>query len=72
MRLSIVMPSHNRLHLLKDAIETVRRQSVDDWDLAVFDNASTDPIREHVRSLGDPRIQYDRSETFLPVTDSWN
>jgi glycosyltransferase involved in cell wall biosynthesis len=72
MRLSIVMPSHNRLHLLKDAIETVRRQSVDDWRLAVFDNASTDPIREHIRSLEDPRIRYDRSDKFLPVTDSWN
>jgi len=72
MRLSVVMPSHNRLHLLKDAIETLRRQSVDDWHLAVFDNASTDPIREHVESLGDARIRYDRSDRFLPVTDSWN
>jgi glycosyltransferase involved in cell wall biosynthesis len=72
MRLSVVMPCHNRLHLLRDAIETVRLQSIDDWQLVVFDNASSDPIREHVASLDDPRIVFDRSDVFLPVTESWN
>jgi glycosyltransferase involved in cell wall biosynthesis len=72
MLLSIVMPCHNRLHLLKDAIETVRLQSVTNWQLVVFDNCSSDPIREHVASLQDPRIKFERSEEFLPVTESWN
>ena len=72
MRFSVVMPTHNRLHLLRDAIETVRRQDFADWELVVFDNASRDPIREHVQSLRDERIRYCRSDEFLPVSSSWN
>jgi glycosyltransferase involved in cell wall biosynthesis len=72
MRFSVVMPTHNRLHLLRDAIETVRRQDFADWELVVFDNASRDPIREHVQSLRDDRVRYDRSDEFLPVSSSWN
>ena len=72
MRFSVVMPTHNRLHLLRDAIETVRRQDFADWELVVFDNASRDPIREHVQSLRDERIRYFRSDEFLPVSSSWN
>jgi len=72
MRFSVVMPIHNRLHLLQDAIETIRRQDYPEWEVVVFDNASRDPIREHVASLNDARIRYARSDAFLPVTSSWN
>ena len=72
MRFSVVIPTHNRLHLLRDALETVRRQRYPDWEVVVFDNASSDPIGEHVTSLDDKRIRYARSEEFLPVTSSWN
>jgi glycosyltransferase involved in cell wall biosynthesis len=71
MKFSVVIPTHNRLHLLRSAIETVRRQ-VGDWEVVVFDNASRGPVGEHVRSLGDPRVRCDRSNEFLPVTESWN
>ena len=72
MKFSVVIPTHNRLDLLKDAIETVRRQDDGDWELVVFDNASTDDIAGHVAGLSDKRIRYARSDEFLPVTDSWN
>ena len=72
MRFSVVIPTHNRLHLLRDALETIRRQAYSDWEVVVFDNASRDPIREHVTSLDDSRFRYARSDEFLPVTSSWN
>jgi len=72
MKFSIVIPTHNRLDLLRDAIETVVRQDYDDWDLVVFDNASTDDIAGHVAGLADKRIRCVRSDEFLPVTASWN
>jgi glycosyltransferase involved in cell wall biosynthesis len=72
MLFSVVIPTHNRLHLLRDAIETVQRQKWGNWELVVFDNASSDPVRDHVEKLKDHRIRYDRSDEFLPVTDSWN
>lgn len=72
MRFSVVIPTHNRLHLLRDALETIRRQSYSNWEVVVFDNASRDPIRDHVSSLRDARVKYARSDAFLPVTSSWN
>ena len=72
MLFSVVIPTHNRLHLLRDAIETVRRQTWENWELVVFDNASSDPIGDHIESLKDDRIRYYWSSDFLPVTDSWN
>lgn len=71
-RFSVAIPTHNRLDLLRDAIETVRRQDWQDWELQVFDNASQDDIVGHVTGLGDPRIICVRSDRFLPVTESWN
>lgn len=72
MRFSVVIPTHDRLELLRDAIETVRRQDYVDWELIVFDNASGEDIAGHVARLADARIRYARSDAFLPVTDSWN
>lgn len=72
MQLSVIIPTHNRLHLLKDAVETVRRQGLPDWRIVLFDNASEDPIRSFVEELSDERIAYHRSDEFLPVTESWN
>ena len=54
MLFSVVIPTHDRLHLLRSAIETIRRQRNADWELVVFDNCSRDPVGEHVHSLNDP------------------
>jgi glycosyltransferase involved in cell wall biosynthesis len=72
MLFSVVIPTHDRLKLLADGIETIRRQNGANWELVVFDNASADPIADFVRGLGDDRIRFERSDEFLPVTDSWN
>jgi glycosyltransferase involved in cell wall biosynthesis len=69
---SIVIPSHNRLSLVKEALVTVMGQSYPHWECIVFDNASEEPLLKHVESLKDPRIKYAQSNEFLPVTESWN
>jgi glycosyltransferase involved in cell wall biosynthesis len=70
--LSIVIPTHNRLALVLDAIKTVTGQNYQNWEIAIFDNASSDNVGEAIRSLGDNRIRCERSDEFLPVTESWN
>jgi glycosyltransferase involved in cell wall biosynthesis len=70
--ISIVIPTHNRLALVADAIDTVRADSQYNWELIVFDNCSEEPLEAHVKALGDNRIRFFRSDVFLPVTDSWN
>ena len=72
MKFSVLLPTRNRLELLRYAIETVRRQDYADWEIVVSDNASEEDIAGHVRSLGDARIRYFRTQTFVPVTDNWN
>jgi len=69
---SVLLPTHDRLELLQNAVETVRRQEDDDWELIVSDNASADDLAGYVAQLDDPRIRYIRTPSFLPVTASWN
>ena len=70
--ISIVIPTHNRASLVRDALSTIVGQSYPEWTCTVFDNASTEPLRDAVEAFGDRRIAYARSDRFLPVTDSWN
>ena len=72
MRFSVLLPTRNRLDLLRYAVETVRRQDWDDWEIVVSDNASEQDVAGYVSSLGEPRITYVRTERPLPVTDNWN
>jgi hypothetical protein len=69
---SVLLPTRNRLEYLRYAIETVRRQDDGDWELVVSDNDSEEDIEGHVASIGDARIRYVRTASFVPVTDNWN
>jgi glycosyltransferase involved in cell wall biosynthesis len=72
MKISILLPTRNRLGYLKFAIESIRRQEVADWEIVISDNDSSDDIAGYVESLADPRIRYARTREFLPVTENWN
>jgi glycosyltransferase involved in cell wall biosynthesis len=72
MRFSVLLPTRNRLDLLAYAIETVRRQDYDDWEIVVSDNASEQDIASYISSLNEPRIKYVRTQVFIPVTENWN
>lgn len=59
-KFSIVVASYNRRTLLVRAIESVRTQTFDDWELIIVDDASTDGTEETVAETGDARIRYVR------------
>ena len=61
MKISILLPTRNRLTYLKLVIETVRRQDSIDWEIVISDNDSTEDIESYVESLGDGRIRYART-----------
>jgi len=69
---SILLPTRNRLDLLKRAIQTVLRQDFEDWEIIISDNYSDEDIQPYVESLNDSRIRYQRTDSFVPVTDNWN
>jgi glycosyltransferase involved in cell wall biosynthesis len=72
MRFSVLIPTRNRLEYLRYAVETVRRQSYEDWEIVIADNASDEDVAGYVGELADPRVIYTRSDDFIPVTDNWN
>lgn len=72
MKFSIALPTRNRLEYLRYAVETVRRQDYDDWEVVISDNCSDDDIAGYVAGVGDPRIRHVRTTRIMPVTDNWN
>lgn len=72
MKFSVLLPTRNRLDLLAYAVETVRRQDYDNWEIIISDNHSDQDIAGFVRTLNDDRIRYFRTEAFIPVTENWN
>lgn len=72
MKFSVLLPTRNRLEYLRYAVETVRRQDYQDWEIIISDNFSEDDIAGYAKSLDDPRIKYYRTSSFVPVTDNWN
>ncbi len=72
MKFSVLLPTRNRLDLLKLAVETVRRQDYGEWEVIISDNFSDQDVEGYVRSIGDQRIKYYRTDRFVPVTENWN
>ncbi len=60
---SVVLPTFNRSQTIKKAIVSVLRQSLDDFELIVVDDASTDDTENLVAGISDPRIRYHRLRT---------
>ena len=72
MRFSALLPTRNRLEYLRFAVDSVLRQDDPDWELVISDNDSEDDIAGYVASLGDDRVRYVRTDSFVPVSENWN
>ncbi|MFB0506236.1 MAG: glycosyltransferase family 2 protein [Thermodesulfobacteriota bacterium] len=56
-RVSVVIPTYNRLSTVKDAIESVLNQTYRDFEFWVVDDGSTDGTGEALRTFGD-KVKY--------------
>jgi len=63
--LTIGIPTYNSAHFLGDSLGSVLRQRLDDYEIVIVDNASTDNTQEIIRSFGNKHIRYFRNETNL-------
>ena len=58
LKISVYVVSHNYGHFLEHAVESVLRQTIDDWELLIFDDNSSDNTQEVMNLYhGDPRIK---------------
>ncbi len=69
---SVIMPCYNLGRYLKDAINSVLRQSMNDWELIVVDDCSPDNTAEIVAQFTDPRIKYVRTPQNLYLAGALN
>ena len=56
-RVTVVVPTRNRLHLLREAVASVQSQTLADWELLVVDDASEDGTLAWLDGLTDSRIR---------------
>ncbi|NMG46097.1 glycosyltransferase [Aromatoleum toluvorans] len=55
---SVVIPSFNRGHAIGACIASVLAQTLENFEVVVVDDASTDDTRERVAAIDDPRVRY--------------
>ena len=67
---SVVIPTKDRPQLVAMAMESVLRQTFDDWELVVADNSDEQGTRAVVEGRADPRVRYVRSGG-LSMPDNW-
>ncbi|MDP3415507.1 glycosyltransferase [Falsiroseomonas sp.] len=64
-RVTVVIPTYNAAHWLPESVASVLAQDLQDFELLVLDNASTDDTPAVMRRYADPRISYRRNEVNL-------
>jgi glycosyltransferase involved in cell wall biosynthesis len=59
---SVVVPARDAERFVGEAVDSVRRQTLTDWELVVVDNGSSDRTAEWATRSGDPRIRVIREQ----------
>ncbi len=59
---SIILPTWNRLPLLRKAVDSVLAQTHRDFELVVVDEDSTDGTRDYIEAIADSRVRRIRCE----------
>lgn len=71
MKYSIILPVRNGGNYVKECVSSILSQSLNDFNLLVLDNASTDGTLQWVTSLQDERIKVFPSERSLSIEENW-
>lgn len=71
-KVTVLMPTYNVAPYVKEAVESVLRQSYSDFELLVIDDCSTDGTLDVVRGISDSRIHIVQNERNLGLADNLN
>jgi glycosyltransferase involved in cell wall biosynthesis len=70
--ITFAVPYYRQAAYLLEAVESVRAQTIDDWELVIVDNCGPEPADELVSRLGDDRIRYLRNSSNIGIARNWN
>lgn len=71
-RLTIVVPTRDRVAYLRECLQSVLAQTYRDFRVVVLDNASSQDVRAAIAPLADERVSLLRSDTSRDVIGSLN
>ena len=70
--LTVAIPTYNSAHFLPDTLSSVLRQRIDDMEIVLVDNASTDNTAAVVKDFAGPKIRYYRNESNVGSGNNHN
>lgn len=68
---SVVIPTRNRAHLLRNAIQSALDQTFDDYEIIVSNNSSRDDTEEVAGEFASSGVRYVRTDRTLSMPDHW-
>jgi len=71
-KVSVCIPTFNTARYLPEAVQSVLDQEFTDYELVVYDDASTDGTPDLVRRWSGSRLRYVRSDRNLGQAGAWN
>ncbi len=71
-KFSIILPVHNGGEYIKECVQSILSQSLQDFNLIILDNASNDGTLEWLRSLHNEKIIIHTSNKFLTIEENWS
>ena len=69
---SFVVPCYKLAHLMPQCVNSILRQSYENYEILIMDNCSPDNTPEVSASFGDPRVKLVRNETNLGHVRNFN
>jgi len=61
-RVSVILPTYNRAHIVSRAIQSVLDQTYQDFEIIIVDDGSSDKTKEVIQKFTDRRIRYVRHQ----------
>jgi len=70
--LSICIPSYNSVELISRSIQSIMKQSFNDFEIIISDDSTNEDVFDFYNSLKDNRINYFKHKSIINATENWN